>query len=45
MLFMTGDVINETFQKFLSRCARTCLSKPFAIEAFRAAVAKMAQGK
>jgi two-component system NtrC family sensor kinase len=32
-------------QKFLSRCARTCLSKPFAIEAFRAAVAKMAQGK
>ena len=39
MLFMTGDVINETFQEFLQRNARTCLSKPFAIEDFRAAVA------
>jgi signal transduction histidine kinase/CheY-like chemotaxis protein len=45
MLFMTGDVINEIFQKFLARCARTCLSKPFAIEDFRVAVAKMAEKK
>jgi two-component system NtrC family sensor kinase len=38
MLFMTGDVINESFQEFLRRYDRPCLSKPFAIEEFRAAV-------
>jgi two-component system NtrC family sensor kinase len=31
MIFMTGDVISDTFQEFLSRTGRTCLSKPFAI--------------
>ena len=41
MLFMTGDVINEGFQEFLRKNARACLSKPFAIEEFRAAVANV----
>ncbi len=42
MLFMTGDVISDTFQNFLSKHSRTCLNKPFAIEDFRRAVADMA---
>ena len=41
LLFMTGDVINEDFQTFLKKNARPCLSKPFAIEEFRAAVASV----
>lgn len=39
MLFMTGDVINESFQDFLRERKRACLPKPFAIEEFRASVA------
>ncbi|HYP17368.1 MAG TPA: ATP-binding protein [Opitutus sp.] len=42
MLFMTGDVINEGFQEFLRKHGRACLSKPFAIEEFQAAVAAAA---
>lgn len=45
MLFMTGDVINETFQDFLHRRGRPCLSKPFAIDEFRAAVASVTPPK
>ncbi|HWA86771.1 MAG TPA: ATP-binding protein [Opitutus sp.] len=41
ILFMTGDVINDTFEQFLQKNGRTCLSKPFAIDDFRAAVAGM----
>jgi signal transduction histidine kinase/ActR/RegA family two-component response regulator len=41
MLFMTGDVINEGFQEFLRKHERPCLSKPFAIDEFRAAVANV----
>lgn len=41
MLFMTGDVINESFQEFLKKNRRTCLSKPFAIGEFRSAVASV----
>jgi hypothetical protein len=44
MLFMTGDVINESFQEFLRKYARPCMSKPFAIDEFRAAVASVAPG-
>ncbi|HVU23713.1 MAG TPA: ATP-binding protein [Opitutus sp.] len=44
ILFMTGDVINDTFEQFLERHGRTCLSKPFAIDDFRAAVAAMTAG-
>ena len=39
MLFMTGDVIKDSFQNFLKQHARTCLSKPFALREFHAAVA------
>jgi len=41
-IFMTGDVISDTFQDFLRRHGKMCLSKPFAIEDFRSAVANMA---
>lgn len=39
MLFMTGDVIKDSFQNFLKEHARTCLPKPFALREFHAAVA------
>ena len=39
MLFMTGDVIKDSFQNFLKQHARTCLPKPFALREFHAAVA------
>ena len=42
ILFMTGDVVNEAFESFLREHRLPCLSKPFAIGEFRAAVAKMA---
>jgi hypothetical protein len=41
MIFMTGDVINDTFQKFLEETGKPCLSKPFAIGEFRATVARV----
>lgn len=43
MLFMTGDVVNEGFQEFLRKYQRPCLSKPFAIDEFRAAVANVSR--
>ncbi|HWA26388.1 MAG TPA: ATP-binding protein [Lacunisphaera sp.] len=39
MLFMTGDVIKDSFQNFLKMHARTCLPKPFALREFHSAVA------
>ena len=44
VLFMTGDVVSDTFQNFLRQNNLTCLSKPFAIGEFRAAVARMTGG-
>jgi len=41
-IFMTGDVINSTFEDFLRRHGKGCLTKPFAIEEFREAVANVA---
>ena len=41
MLFMTGDVIKDSFQNFLKQHARTCLPKPFALREFHAAVARI----
>jgi two-component system NtrC family sensor kinase len=41
-IFMTGDVISDTFQEFLRRNSKMCLTKPFAIDDFRSAVANMA---
>jgi len=43
MLFMTGDVIKDSFQQFLKQHARTCLPKPFALREFHAAVAGILQ--
>ena len=40
VLFMTGDVVSDSFQTFLETHRLTCLSKPFATGEFRAAVAK-----
>ncbi len=36
--FMTGDVINQTFQEFLRKHGKTCLSKPFSINDFQAII-------
>lgn len=44
MLFMTGDVIKESFQQFLKQHNRTCLPKPFALREFHAAVAGIQTG-
>jgi len=45
MLFMTGDVIKDSFQQFLKQNARTCLPKPFALREFHAAVASILQSR
>jgi CheY-like chemotaxis protein len=41
MLFMTGDVIKESFQEFLQKHSRICLSKPFALREFHLAIARL----
>jgi CheY-like chemotaxis protein len=41
VLFMTGDVVSDTFQEFLKTHSLTYVSKPFAIAEFRAAVARL----
>lgn len=38
MIFITGDVINERAQKFLRERKKACLSKPFSLTDFRAAI-------
>jgi two-component system NtrC family sensor kinase len=43
VMFMTGDVVSDTFQEFLRKNELTCLSKPFATREFRAAIARMFQ--
>ncbi len=43
MMFMTGDVVSETFQQFLKQHNLTCLAKPFATGEFRAAVTRLAK--
>ena len=40
MIFITGDVINDKTEKFLRESRRVCLSKPFSLVDFRAAVSK-----
>jgi two-component system NtrC family sensor kinase len=36
--FMTGDVINPSFQEFLRKNGKTCLAKPFSINDFQSVV-------
>ena len=38
MIFITGDVINEKTERFLRERKKTCLSKPFSLAEFRAAI-------
>ncbi len=38
MIFITGDVINDKTQNFLRERKKTCLSKPFSLAEFRAAI-------
>jgi signal transduction histidine kinase len=40
MIFFTGDVINEKAETFLRESRRVCLSKPFSLVEFRAAIGK-----
>ena len=40
MIFFTGDVINEKAERFLKESRRVCLSKPFSLVEFRAAIGK-----
>ena len=40
-VFMTGDVINERTQEFLKKYGRQCLTKPFSLNEFRAAVSEI----
>src|SRR3954469_8759336 len=40
LIFITGDLINEKVQAFLSERKKICLSKPFSIIEFRAAIGK-----
>jgi len=43
IIFMTGDVINESLQLFLAQENLTCLNKPFALRDLRQAVKKILQ--
>jgi len=40
MIFITGDVINDKAQEFLRERRKVCLSKPFSLVEFRAAIGK-----
>ena len=40
MIFITGDVINEGAQQFLRDRHKVCLTKPFSLADFRAAIGK-----
>lgn len=35
LMFMTGDVVSDSFQQFLKQHTKTCLSKPFSVQEFR----------
>jgi len=38
IIFITGDVVSDTTQKFLAERKKVCLSKPFSLTEFRAAI-------
>jgi signal transduction histidine kinase/CheY-like chemotaxis protein len=40
LIFITGDVINDKAQTFLRETNKVCLSKPFSLVEFRAAIGK-----
>ncbi len=41
LIFITGDVANEQTQKFLESTDKVCLTKPFTLAEFRAAISRM----
>jgi two-component system, NtrC family, sensor kinase len=41
LIFITGDVVNERTQEFLKSSNKICLSKPFTLAEFRAAIARI----
>ncbi|MDB6125385.1 MAG: hypothetical protein JWQ71_4378 [Pedosphaera sp.] len=41
MIFITGDVVNEKTQEFLKARNKICLSKPFTLSEFRAAISRV----
>jgi signal transduction histidine kinase len=38
VIFMTGDVVNDSFQQFLKENDKSCLSKPFSVHEFRSTI-------
>ena len=40
MIFITGDVISEKVQGFLSHQKKVCLAKPFSLVQFREALGR-----
>jgi signal transduction histidine kinase/ActR/RegA family two-component response regulator len=40
MIFVTGDVVSDTTQAFLEERKKVCLTKPFSLDEFRAAVSR-----
>jgi signal transduction histidine kinase/CheY-like chemotaxis protein len=38
MIFITGDVVNDRTQRFLRESKKVCLTKPFSLTEFRAAI-------
>jgi two-component system, NtrC family, sensor kinase len=38
LMFMTGDVVSDSFQDFLRRHSKSCLSKPFSVQEFRCSI-------
>jgi DNA-binding response OmpR family regulator len=41
MIFITGDVVNQQTQEFLQAANKVCLSKPFTLAEFRAAISRI----
>jgi CheY-like chemotaxis protein len=41
VIFITGDVVNEHAQEFLTRHNKLCLAKPFSLADFREAIGKV----
>ena len=41
LIFITGDVVNEKTQEFLKSRNKICLSKPFTLSEFRAAISRI----
>ncbi|HEX7858969.1 MAG TPA: ATP-binding protein [Verrucomicrobiae bacterium] len=38
LMFMTGDVVSDSFQQFLKKHTKRCLSKPFSVQELRHAI-------